>query len=164
MGIIEDSIFTLYKKALEEGNMHQAEKAVELIQALREKVEIHNFVDHDLTETTTLTIGNFYNPFPYRYYEEESLVVLKKSAIRLTYSENKLFNLFTKHETHGIDVKPISTKKIREHMWEGKEKSHEALRLAIVRLRQKIEPNPKSPQIIVNFYKQGYLFLGRKEE
>jgi DNA-binding response OmpR family regulator len=162
MGIIEDSIFTIYKKALEEGNMDQAEKAVELMQNLREKVEIHGFQDYSLKDDMTISVGSFYNPFPYRFYEEESIVVLEKTAIRLTPLECKLFKLFTDNETSGIEVKPVAYKKIKEHLWEGKDVSSTALRLAIIRLRQKIELNPKYPQIIINFYKRGYLFLGKR--
>lgn len=160
MGIIEDSIFSIYKKALEEGNMDQATKAVELMQNLREKVEIHGFKDHALGHVSPL-IGTFFEPFPYRYSESESIVVINQSAILLTKKENKLFKLFSNNESQGSNITVVSHIQIHEHMWESETVSHNALRIAINRLRNKIEPIPEKPQILLNYYEKGYIFLGK---
>ncbi len=162
MGIIEDSIFAVYRKALEEGNMEQASHAVDLVKLLREKIDIWGFQDHSIDSPLEPTIGTFFEPFPYRYYEEDSIVVIEKSAIVLTRSENKLFQLFSNNQTEGTDVRIITRKMIREHLWDQDTVSYNALRLAILRLRNKIEPIPEKPRVLLNYYKQGYVFLGKR--
>lgn len=162
MGIIEDSIFAVYRKALESGDMEQASHAVDLVKLLREKIDVWGFQDHNTQEPVDSLLGTFFEPFPYRYYEEESIVVIEKSAILLTKSENKLFQLFSSNETQGKDVKIVTRKMIREHLWNEEHKSYNAVRLAILRLRIKIEPLPDKPRVLLNYYKHGYLFLGKR--
>jgi DNA-binding response OmpR family regulator len=162
MGVIEDSIFAVYRKALESGDMEQASHAVDLVKLLREKIDVWGFQDHTLSNPPETFAGTFFEPFPYRYYEHESIVVIEKSAILLTKSENRLFQLFSSNETQGTDVKVITRKMIREHLWDQNHKSYNALRLAILRLRNKIEPLPDKPRVLLNYYKQGYLFLGKR--
>ncbi len=163
MGIIEDSIFSVYKDALTRGDMDQAEHAVDLVKRLREKVDIHGFLDpqHEVIVKTTIP-GTFFEPFPYRYYEEESIVIIENTALLLTRAENKLFKLFSENETSGLDIKPITHQKIRTHLWENKSVTSNAIRLAVKRLRNKIDPDINSPRLILNLYQKGYVFFGKK--
>lgn len=162
MGIIEDTIFTVYKDALTRGDMNQAEHAVDLVKQLRSKIDIHGFLDPtDEAFQRTNIMGTFFEPFPYRYLEEESVVVFNNSAILLTSSENKLFKLLSSCETNGTDIQLITHDMIKNHMWE-KPVTSNALRIAIKRIRSKIEPQENNPRILINYYNQGYLFLGKQ--
>jgi len=53
---------------------------------------------------------------------------------------------------------------IKKHLWNEEETTSNALRLAIKRIRAKLEQNPEKPKILINFYQKGYLFLGRRSE
>lgn len=162
MGIIEDSIFSVYKDAIVRGDMEQAQHAVDLVKKLREKIDIEGFIDPPLDQTEKTSIsGTFFEPFPYRYYEEDSMVVMGGSAILLTKSENHLFKLLSKNETQGVTIKPITHTMIKRHLWNDKKVSSNALRLAIKRIRHKIEPET-NPRILINHYSHGFLFLGKK--
>jgi DNA-binding winged helix-turn-helix (wHTH) protein len=161
MGIIEDSIFTIYKKALEEGDMPQAENAVQIMSFLRKKIDIDGFIDHSLHNRDQI-VGNFFNPFPYRHHSTERLIIIDNNAILLTDLENKLLSLFSQHQTHATNIHIISHEKIKTHLWGDKKVSPNALRITINRLRKKIEPNPQHPVILINFYRKGYLFVAKE--
>ena len=164
MGVIEDSIFANYKKALEEGNFDQARKAVSLIQELKKRIESGEFLDYsiDWSPGPTRRYESF-NPFPYRYYPDQGIVVFGNSAIRLTPTENQLFGLFSENESSGNTIKVISKKAIMKCLWENKRVTQNALRIAILRLREKIEPDYKNPKVVIKSYARGYIFLGKRE-
>lgn len=163
MGIIEDTIFTVYQNAVTSGNMDQAEHAVDLVRKLREKIDVHGFDDPINPELKRVALtGNFFEPFPYRYEYENGVVVFRNTAILLTKTENHLFWLLTQYETHGLDLKPITHEIIKKHMWNDKNVTGNALRIAIKRIREKIELNKDKPQVLINHYNRGYLFLGKK--
>lgn len=162
MGIIEDSIFAVYRKALEEGNMEQAQHTVDLVKLLRSKIDAEGFIDLETSVDSTPIFGNFFEPYQYRYHEENNMVVIGQSAILLTKSENNFFKLLTENETQGTDMKPITHEMIRAHLWGEKKVTTNALRLSIKRIRAKIEPNPDKPKMFINFYQKGYLFLGKR--
>lgn len=163
MGIIEDSLFSVYRDALNHGDIDQAEHAVDLMKKLREKVDIFGFKDPQQNSVdVTNTLGSFFIPFPYRYYESEHMIVLEKTAIILTNSENKLFKLLTENETQGMDLKPITNDMIKRHLWNEQIITSNAIRLSIKRIRDKIEPNPENPKVLINLYQKGYLFLGKR--
>lgn len=163
MGIIEDSLFSVYRDALNRGDIEQAEHAVDIMKKLREKVDIYGFVDPQMNLVDqTQVLGSFFTPFPYRYYEAERMLVLEKTAIILTEAENKLFKLFTENETQGMDIKPITNEMIRSHIWGEDNITSNAIRLSIKRIRNKIEPDPSKPKVLINLYQKGYLFLGKR--
>jgi DNA-binding winged helix-turn-helix (wHTH) protein len=163
MGTIEEIIFANYKKAMESGDFDQARKALELASVLKTKVEIEGFVDYQsLKAPASLMLGQFFNPFPYKYNYKDRIVELESTVIKLTNNENKLFALFSQNETSGTSIKVIYKKDIKNFLWRNKEVAPSAVRIAILRLRQKIEMNPKSPQIIISYQNSGYLFLGKK--
>jgi hypothetical protein len=163
MGIIEDTIFTVYREAIASGNMEQAEHAVDLVRKLREKIDVYGFDDPINPELERIALaGTFFEPFPYRYEHENGIVVFRNTAILLTRTENHLFSLFAEFETQGTDIKPITHTAIKKHMWNEKKVTGNALRIAIKRIREKIELNKDNPQILINHYNHGYLFLGKR--
>ena len=163
MGSIEEAIFKNYKKALDEGNLEQAKIGVKIAKLLKEMVETEGFVDlpsKDLNQT--LHFYRFFEPFPYRYYPDDGFVVINNSAIRLTYKENRLFWLFSQNETSGEKINIVTRDQLKTHMWGIKKVSVNALRIAILRLRRKIELNLTRPQLIISIYTRGYIFLGKR--
>lgn len=163
MGIIEDSIYKNYKKSLQEGNIDQAKLAVELASALREKIERLGFIDFSVkSDPAPINIGSFFNPFPYRYYPKQAVVVLNQSAINLTKTENKLFSIFSDNESHGVEIKIVSRQTIRQLLWPTKQITACLIRVTVRRLRLKIELDSSKPQMIINFYDKGYIFLGKR--
>ena len=163
MGKIEEVIFSNYRKAIEDGNLDQAKKAVELAGVLRTKIELEGFIDYDLeTSPIKAAAGKFFNPFPYKYFPEKCLVEIGTASIILTQAENNLFYLFSQNETSGPNVIIIPKEKVHKHLWGDKPMVPSALRISIFRLRQKIEADPKHPQILLNYYNRGYVFLGKK--
>ena len=121
MGLIEDSIFAIYRKALEEGDIKQAKKAVELASILKQKIENEGFVDRIVKNESIHSIpGSFFKPFPYRYYQEEGVIVFGNSAVSLTTIENRLFSLFASNESTGNNIRIITKKEIRQHLWANK--------------------------------------------
>lgn len=162
MGKIEDSIFENYKKAISGGNLDQAKKAVELAKVLRTKIEQEQFQDYfsEANEIKTL-IGSFFSPFPYKYDPIQGIVVIGKTAVSLTNSENKFFQFLSQNQTFEENIKIISSNVINAYMW-GTKVTINATKVLIRRLRQKIEVDPKKPQILINFYNKGYIFLGKR--
>ena len=113
VGIIEDSIFANYKTALEQGDLDQARKAVKFAQELKTMTESGDFVDYPNSSTPeALPPSNFANPFPYKYYESQGVVVMGNAAINLTPKENKLFALFAKNESSGNVIRVITKEQI----------------------------------------------------
>jgi len=162
MGKIEETIFANYRHAMENGDFDQARRALELASTLKGKVEIEGFRDYEGLKTpTSLALGQFFNPFPYKYNYKDAIVELESTVIRLTSTENKLFSLFSQNETHGTNVKVVSKEQINYSLWGGKA-TGSAVRIAILRLRSKIEMDPKNPQVIINHHSNGYIFLGDK--
>lgn len=163
MGKIEDSILQNYRKSLKKGNVEQANLAVELAKELKIKIERCGFVDYESSkDQDSINLGYFFDPFPYRYDPDNGVIVINKSAINLTKKENRLFSLFSKNETHGTEIKIITKEMIRDSLWDKRVVTLSAIRILIKRLRNKIELNPRSPQVIINFYQKGYLFLGKR--
>jgi DNA-binding winged helix-turn-helix (wHTH) protein len=164
MGKIEDAILENYKKSLQEGNLNQAKISVNLAKTLKELVENTGFIDFE-TENSTFKspiFGDFFHPFPYRYYPHEGVVVISNTAINLTKTENNLFYFFSQNETCGEMVKVITREQIREFLWAKRKVTRNAIRIIVKRLRIKIEPNPSSPQIILSYNRKGYIFVGKR--
>ncbi len=163
MGQIEDTIYKNYKFALSEGNIDQAKKAVALAKELKNKTEIEGFLDYPSDNGVTIPIiGKLFEPFPYRYYEQEGVVVIGNSAIHLTNSENKLFYLFSQNETYADTIRLVTKDIIKNYLWQNAEVSYNSVRIAILRLRTKIEHDFKNPQLIIGIYARGYIFLGKR--
>ena len=51
---------------------------------------------------------------------------------------------------------------IKMYLWGNESISKNAVRIAIKRLRLKIEPDIKSPQMLISVYNKGYIFLGKR--
>lgn len=163
MGKIEEIIFANYKFAMENGDYDQAGKAMELATLLKTKVEIEGFRDYEgLRAPTSLIIGQFFNPFPYKHNYKDAIVELESTVIKLTQAENKLFFLFSQNETFGTNVRIISKDDIKDYLWRDEEVVPSAVRIAVMRLRKKIEIDHQNPQIILNHHSNGYIFLGKK--
>ena len=121
MGKIEDIIFDNYRNAIVEGNLHQAQKAVELAKILRSKIELEGFSDYPAeAKSPVIPQNSFFEPFIYKYYPENNYVLIDNAGIFLTPSENKLFYLFSANETAGNEFKIISKTMIRAHLWKDK--------------------------------------------
>lgn len=165
MGKLEDTIYENYRQAIAEGDFEQARMATELGKYLREYIDLKHFKDYNtLKVPASQIIGSYFNPFPYSYDPEKGVVKLDTSVITLTETENRLFYLFSKNETKGTDIKVVTKKEIANHLWGTDEYQKSALRLAIFRLRKKIEPDPNNPQILISLPPRGYIFLGNKTE
>lgn len=162
MGKIEDTIYENYRQAIADGDFEQAKKAAEFGQILQSFIESNNFRDyHTHKVPTSKLMGKFFSPFSYKYDPERGIVELDSSVISLTASENKLFYLFSMNESKGKDIKVVSALQICKYMWGGNV-NQGALRIAIYRLRKKIEPDANNPQVILSFPSKGYVFLGNK--
>ena len=165
MGKIEEIIYENYKNSIEIGDFEQAKRAIELAQVLKSKVEVEGFLDYDsLKVPGSLILGAFFNPLPYRYNPVDGVVELSTTAITLTESENKLFKLFSQNESKGKNIVVITKSEISKHLWGEKVSSSSAIRIAIYRLRKKIELDTKRPRIIIKMHSKGYVFLGNKVE
>lgn len=163
MGKIEEVIYENYKRAIVEGNYDQARKAAEIGQILKSKIETENFLDFDsLKVPITHFIGKYFNPFPYKYDESQAIIELATGVITLTESENKLFSLFSQNETQGKNVKIVTKNQISQHVWGVEKVKSSLIRISIMRLRKKIEPDVKNPQILLSIPRKGYIFLGNK--
>lgn len=161
MGKIEEAILENYKKALQDGNLNQAKVSVHLAKTLRTLIEDEGFTDYDLNGSNSVHVrGDFFQPFPYRYYPSSGVVVIQNSAINLTNSENKLFYLLSQNESHGEKIMIITQKELKNFLWNGRAVTNNALRILIKRLRGKIEHDPANPQIILSYNKKGYIFVG----
>ena len=57
-------------------------------------------------------------------------------------------------------IRIISSQDVKNHLWYGKKVTNNALKMAIRRIRLRIESDPKKPQMLINLYGKGYLFLG----
>jgi DNA-binding winged helix-turn-helix (wHTH) protein len=163
MGKIEETIYENYKKSIFEGNYDQAKKAAELGHILKAKIDTEDFQDFDtLKVPISRFIGKYFNPFPYRYDEEQGIIELSTGVITLTGSENKLFSLFSANETKGKDVKIVTKRQISLFVWGEQRVGSTLIRISIMRLRKKIEPDAKNPQILLSIPRKGYIFLGNK--
>jgi len=163
MGKIEDSILQNYKKSLLHGNVSQAKKSVELVKTLRYMIENQGFEDYEhISKKSLQIIGTLLEPVPYKYYPDQGVVVLFKATISLTETENKLFYLLTQNESHQEDIKIIRKNDIKNFVWPNKDVTNNSVRISIKRLRDKIEPNPETPQILLNFNRKGYVFVAKQ--
>lgn len=162
MGKIEETIYENYKRAIVEGDYDQAKLAAELGQILKQKIELSKFVDYEtLKVPITKFIGRYFNPFPYRYDVIRGIVELETGIITLTKLENKIFSLFSENETQGKDIRIITPAEIAQAVWSSNQKKS-LIRINIMRLRQKLEPDPNNPQILLSVPRKGYIFLGHK--
>jgi DNA-binding response OmpR family regulator len=164
VGKIEEAILENYKQSLQEGNLVQAKVSVNLAKTLKDLIEKDGFIDFESGHSSFKgTIhGDFFQPFPYRYYPNEGVVVVAKTAINLTNTENRLFYLLSQNETHGDIVKVVSREQIRAFLWNERRVTRNAIRILVKRLRTKIEPSPNLPQIILSYNKKGYIFVGKR--
>lgn len=163
MGKIEESIYENYRQAISNGDFLQAKKAAQLGQIFKTFANEYSFFDFNSYKVpTSQIIGRYFNPFPYTYDPASGTIELETSVITLTEAENKLFYLFSLNETKGKKIKIISKNAIYSHMWGEIKPKKGALRIAIHRLRKKIEPDPLHPQIIISLPPRGYIFLGNK--
>jgi DNA-binding winged helix-turn-helix (wHTH) protein len=164
MGQIEETILANYQTALRQGDLDQAKRAIELASLLKSKIEADGFLDFSGQSTAVHPIlGDIFSPFPYRYYPEDGIVILDKSAINLTDNENKLFSLLSDNESNGRQFNVISRKQIKQTLWPSKNVTNNAVRISVHRLRSKLEPIPDKPRYIINFNHKGYIFLGKRE-
>lgn len=164
MGKIEEAILENYKQALQSGNLTQAKVSVSLAKTLKELIENQGFIDFESEICTFRNIihGDFFQPFPYRYSAADGVVVVQNSAVNLTQTENRLFFLLSQNETCGDSVKIVTREEIHSYIWSGRKVTRNAIRILVKRLRNKIEPNPINPQIILTYNKKGYIFVGKK--
>ena len=163
MGKIEESIMDNYKRALSLGNLIQARKCVELARNLKLMVEQDAFVDYDFTaDTGSLIIGNIFEPFSYKYNPESGTVLIRNMLVSLTSRENRLFFLLSGNETFENNIKIVKREEIKNFVWPEFAVTDNAVRILVRRLRQKIEPNPLLPQILLNYNKKGYVFVAKK--
>lgn len=163
MGKIEEIIYENYKSAIAGGDLEQAKRAIELAQVLKSKIEVEEFQDYDsLKVPNSLVLGRFFNQFPYVYDHDEGIIELSTSVINLSKTENKLFKLFSDNETQGKSIKIVTSEHIKKHMWPGKFVTSNAVRISILRLRRRVEIDPKNPQILIGIHSKGYAFLGNK--
>ena len=162
MGKIEDVVFENYKTALENGNIIQAQRAVDIAKYLRAIIESDGFIDYQSVSTKSAPIGNFFKPFPYRYYPQDSTIVIHKSTILLTKAENKLFSLLVQKESSEDSIKLISYEDIRRYLWGDKPVTKNAIKAIVRRLRLRVEIDPANPNILINHYGKGYIFLGKR--
>ncbi len=93
---------------------------------------------------------------------ESGTLILFKSTINLTNVENRLLTFFSQNETHGENIKILSTDKIKSFLGPNQIITNNAVRILIARLRKKIEPNPLVPQILLNYNRKGYIFVAKK--
>ncbi|MCS7091991.1 MAG: helix-turn-helix domain-containing protein [Patescibacteria group bacterium] len=165
MGKIEDTIFENYKKAIEQGNIEQAEKALNLAKTLKDLIENHGFIDYtNANQTYPLPATRNFSSLLYKYDYHQACINTQNKQIILTPLENKLFYLFDQKTTDKYENNKILTKiEIKTALFR-KTFSNSALRIAIHRLRLKLGDIPKNPNIIINFYKTGYIFMGKRLE
>ncbi len=162
MGKIEESIVDNYKKALREGDVLQARKSVELARTLRALIEEDSYKDYEITpNSASIMVGSVFTPVPYKYDKENGIIVIRNSAISLTVSENRLLSLFSQNETFEDNIKIVKKEDIKYFMWPEKKVTDNAVRIIIKRLRKKIESNPLTPQVILNYNKKGYVFVAK---
>ena len=86
---------------------------------------------------------------------EHQRVFVEGQPVSLTPTETKL--LYILMRSAG---RPVSNNYILQRLWPGEERYEDVLRVHIYRLRQKIEPGPRSPQYLVTERDMGYCFIG----
>jgi len=161
-GNIEEAILANYKKALENGNLRQAQKATVLATKLREMVELHGFEDTErMSDEIRLKNSSIFSSPKYTYNSENGTIILFGQMISLTETENRLMMLLSLNESTYENIKLIKRNQIKNFVWPTKEVTNNALRILIRRLRKKIEPNPRVPELLVNFSRKGYVFFGK---
>lgn len=164
LGNIEEAIMANYKRALENGNFTQAGKATELAGKLRDLIEHQGFVDtKKLIDQPRLLSLNIFRPLPYTFDPQSAVVYLFSQVINLTPVENRFFLLLSQNETSFDNIKVLKSSVIKQFVWQNQSVTDNALRILIRRLRKKLEPNPGNPELIINFNRKGYLFLGRSK-
>lgn len=162
MGKIEESILDNYKKALIQGDVLQAKRAVELAHNLKSLIENESFTDYEVSaQSASIIVGSSFTPIPYKFDPENGIIVIRNMAISLTDSESKLLSLLTQNETYEDNIKIIKKEEIKYYMWPNTKVTDNAVRIIIKRLRGKIEANPLYPQIILNYNKKGYVFVAK---
>lgn len=161
LGNVEEAIMANYKKALERGDLVQAQRAIDLASKLREAIESTGFEDYTKLEETPRIHGlSMFKRVKYTYNLNQGTIVMFNQLIALTDIENKFFSLLSQNETTFDSLKIVKKEQIKNFVWPGKNVTNSAVRILIKRLRKKIEPNPYSPEILVNFSRKGYVFLG----
>jgi DNA-binding response OmpR family regulator len=164
LGNIEEAIMANYKKALENGNYSQAKKATVLATMLRDLIEVQGFEDSKrMSDETRLQSLNIFKPVNYTYDPKSATIFIFKGSISLTEAENKLFMLLTQNETTFEIINLVEKQHIKSFVWPNKRVGDNAIRILVKRLRKKIEPNPSSPELLINYNRKGYLFLGKAD-
>lgn len=165
LGNIEEAIMANYKRALENGNFTQAGIATELAGKLRDLIEHRGFVDQKkLADQPRLVSLNVFRPIPYTFDSESAVVYLFNQIINLTPVENRLFLLLSQNETSFDNIKVLKPAVIKQFVWQNRIVTNNALRILVRRLRKKIEPNQANPELIINFNRKGYVFLGKAKQ
>ena len=98
---------------------------------------------------------------PITFANDEKTVTIRGEAATLTPIEYRLFEALYREYGHFV-----STKQLIEMVWSDQmtENPYEAIRLAVRRLRKKIEPDPARPSYILNKWGSGYkLDVGENE-
>ena len=163
MGKIEEVILENYRSAIKEGDYDQAKMAVELATQLKNKIDTNGFKDYDsLKLPNAMVLGEFFTPLSYIYDSEAGVVELEGSSIILSKSENKLFKVLEENRSFGKNINIVTKNMLSRLVWDKEKVSNNLIRIAIHRLRKKIEVEPNSPQILLSIPGKGYIFLGNR--
>lgn len=163
MGKIEDTIFENYKKAISQGNLEQAKRALNLASELKKLIDFEGFIDYlNPNHTAPIPSNRVFTPFYYKYNSINATILTNNRSILLTPLENKLFYLFDRKTTAKNENNIVLTKSEIKISLSGQYMSNGSIRIAILRLRTKLGDKPKDPNIIVNFYNTGYIFTGKR--
>ncbi len=163
MGKIEEVIFENYQEALKLGDLNQARRAAELARIFKAHLEYENFIDYQFAfSDPTSSFNSLTNPTPYQYSPLNGIVTLNNHSVSLTKSENFLFLFFSQHESSLKDTHIITASEISKYLYLEQLTSSSSTRLAIHRLRNKIEFNPSHPKIILSVYQKGYIFWAKR--
>lgn len=160
MGKIDQAIYQNYQLALKKGNVSQAKKAVELARYFKRLVEQAGFIDYKAKKIHYNY--SFQKPITYKYYPTTRYLFINNYQISLTKSESSLFELFLANESSLDRILLVDDKMIKTHLWPNKNVSPQAIRVAIKRLKNKIEQDTSLPELFQNIYSKGYIFWAKR--
>mgnify|MGYP003347437173 CR=1 FL=1 len=97
-------------------------------------------------------------PTPLRFDAQNGALEIADRTIRLTGVERKLVALL-----YARLGEPLTHSEIREGVWgAGWDGGDEALRVAINRLRKKLEANQRRPKVLISVRGVGYRLVGAR--
>jgi DNA-binding response OmpR family regulator len=158
MGKIEETIIENYRHALKRNDLEQANRALGLIKNLKTQIENSGFVDY-VSDSQVQSASTHYTPLIFEYdFDPEYMIIYSASkVINLTALESELFAYFEIRRSTHEKLVLISKQELRNIF---SKKSDEAIRVALHRLRKKIEPDHQNPTVIINYQQKGYIFMG----